>query len=264
MDQDDVTHSAWVSLCLGLCGAFEIWGNRVHGNRMKILMAGLMVMGLVCSAKALDKAQLNERIQSLTATFAAMQRNPATRVPANELAKARAIILLDRTKGALFFGYRHGRGVALARDRSGRWSPVVFVSASGFSLGPQIGCTKDFFVVLLMSHAATEALKRSVFDFGAKLSATSYREHTGIQTTLASGTALVYAARRGFFVGAEIMEGKIAPDNRADSVYYGRPVSVDGVLFGHQVAPGAAADKLIDEITGFSRAGEIALACSRL
>lgn len=182
-----------------------------------------------------------------------MEQNPATRVPAGDLAKARGIILLDRTKGAFIFGYQSGNGVVLVKDPSDRWSPAAFISSIGASLGPQIGGTKDFFVVLLMSPTATEALRKSVFDFGAKASATSGNEHTGAQETVASGTCLVYNAHNGLFAGAEIKGGSIAPDAKVNAIYYGRPVSMNGILFAHQVTPSRTEDQLIAKISQYSR-----------
>jgi lipid-binding SYLF domain-containing protein len=118
---------------------------------MKTIIVSILTVVLASSALALNRPQLDDRIQSLTAKFTAMEQNPATRVPAGELARAKGIILLDRTKGALILGVHGGNGVALTREPAGQWSSVGFVSSGGASLGPQIGGSKDFFVILLMS-----------------------------------------------------------------------------------------------------------------
>jgi lipid-binding SYLF domain-containing protein len=221
---------------------------------MKAILLGLAVMGLAFSAQALDKGQLNDRINSLSAKFTAMQQNPGTRVPADELARARGVILLDRTGGAFFVGFHSGNGVALAKDASGHWSPAGFVSSVGASLGPQIGGTKDFFVVLLMSPGAVESLKQSSMDFGAQASETGGDQHAGVEGNLQSKPSVViYSQRNGLYAGASIKGGSISTDDDANAVYYDRAVSMDDILFNHQVAPSQTESDLVGKIEQFSR-----------
>lgn len=211
-------------------------------------------MGLAGSAFALDRATLDNRIQSLTSKFSDMQQNPATRVPAANLAAAHGIILLDRTHGAFFVGGHGGNGVVLTRDASGNWSPAGFVTSGGASLGPQIGGGKDFLVVLLNSPDAVQKLKQSNIDFGVQASATGGSQHVGAETTFQSQPPLmIYSMRNGLYAGASIKGGTIKADNSANAVYYGHPVSMDGILFGHQVTPSETEAALIAKIDESSR-----------
>ena len=220
---------------------------------MKRAILSLLILGLAGSALAVDRPQLNSRIQNLTAQFTAMEQNPATRIPANKLARADGIILLDRTKGAFIFGYHEANGVALARDANGRWSPAGFVSSEGASLGPQIGGTKDFFVVLMMSPAAARTLTQSQINFGAKASATGGSAHAGAVVMVESYPVTVYSEHNGIFAGASIRGGSIQMDKDANTVYYGHPVSANGVLFAHAVQPSRTENALIAKIDEFSR-----------
>lgn len=221
---------------------------------MKTILLGMLVMGLAVSAHAADRAQLDGRIHSFADKFTAMQQNPSTRVPASELARAQGIILLDRTGGAFFVGFHSGNGVALARDRYGHWSPAGFVSSVGASLGPQIGGTKDFFVVLLMSPSAVEELRQSSMDFGAQASETGGTQHAGIEGNINSHPSVViYSERNGLYAGASIKGGSIKTDTDANAVYYDRAVSMGDILFNHQVAPTRAEADLITKIEEYSR-----------
>ncbi|MGH7942298.1 MAG: lipid-binding SYLF domain-containing protein [Limisphaerales bacterium] len=210
-------------------------------------------MGLATSAFALDRGQLNNRIQSITAKFTAMEQNRATRVPPDQLARANGIILLDRTKGALIFGYHYANGLALVRSADGRWSPAGFVESSGASLGPQIGGTKDFFVVLMMTPSAVQTLKQPAIDFGAKASETFGGEHAGAKVMTESHPVMVYSEHNGAFAGASIRGGSVRVDKDANAAYYGHPVSMNGILFAHQVSRTPAEDALIAKIDEFSR-----------
>lgn len=221
---------------------------------MKTFILGILIMGLATSAFAVGRGQLDDRVQSLTSKFAAMQQNPATHVPPAELARAKGIILLDRTGGAFIFGYHSGNGLALVRDSAGHWGPAGFVSSVGASLGPQIGGGKDFFVVLLNSQGAVESLKQSNMNLGAQASATGGSQHAGAETTMNSQPSVViYSQRNGLYAGASIKGGSIAPDNNANAVYYGRAVSMEDVLFAREVTPSQSMTDLIATIDKFSR-----------
>ena len=221
---------------------------------MKTIVLGLLMMGLAISAKALDKAQLDDRIHSLTAKFTAMQKNSATAVPASELARAQGIVLLDRTKGAFIVGYHTGNGVALARNASGIWSPAGFVSSTGASLGAQIGGSKDFFVILLMSPSAVDALKQSDIDFGAQASAIGGTQSAGAETSFGSkAPVMIYSERNGLYAGASLKGGSIKEDKDANALYYGRPVSMNDIVFDRRVTPSGAEEQLIAKIDQFSR-----------
>lgn len=220
---------------------------------MKKIILGMLMLGLAGSAFAVEKPELDQRLQTITEKFTAMQQNPSTRVPANELAAAKGIVLLDRTGGAFFIGAHTGYGVALMRDKSGQWTAPSFVSAGGASLGPQIGGTKDFFVILANTPDAAETLKQSSMDFGVQASATGGTSHAGTEANAESHPAVVvYSENKGYYAGASVKGGTVKEDADANSVYYGRPVSAADVFSG-QVTTSPGGDVLIKEIERYSR-----------
>lgn len=221
---------------------------------MKRMLIGLFILGLAGSALAVDKAQLNDRIQSLNKEFVSMQQNSAHRVPANELAQAKGIILLDQSKGGFLFAYHGGDGIAMVRDASGNWSAPAFVSSSGASLGFQAGGERDFFVILLKSPQAADALTQQKLNFGAQAGGTGGGEsYNASATTIPANSVVVYSERHGVFGGASVMGGAISPDNHANAVYYGRPVSMNSILFSGQVQPTPMADHLIGDLSYFQK-----------
>ena len=220
---------------------------------MRIAVLALLIFGSADSTFAANKVELNKRIQSLTAQLTNMQTNPASRIPAQKLAAASGIVLLDRSRGALGFGYHEANGVALVRDASGRWSPAGFVSAQGASLGPQIGGTRDFFVILLMSPEAVQALKQPVIDFGGQVSMTGGTAHAGAQALTGPGPVDVYSEHSGVYAGASITGASFHSDDGANAIYYGKPATADGVMFGHAVQPTPTVNALIAAINQPSR-----------
>jgi len=83
---------------------------------MRILMTALLLFGLAAPARAINKADLDKRILTLTTKFQIMQGKPDKRIPAENLRRAKGVILLDRTKGGFIFAFESGGGLALVKD----------------------------------------------------------------------------------------------------------------------------------------------------
>src|SRR4029078_9987581 len=105
------------------------------------MLFGLILLGLTTvSARAIDKAQLDNRIRLLTGKFEALEQKQDKKIPEELLAKAQGIILMDRTKAGFVFAYQGGGGLAMVKNpKNKHWSPVAFMSANEGSLGFQIG-----------------------------------------------------------------------------------------------------------------------------
>lgn len=221
---------------------------------MKKIVLCLAMMGLAGSAIAASRAQLNDELQSLTAKFTAMEQNPKTCVPARELAAAKGIVLLDTTKGGFVFAYHHGYGVALVRESNGHWSPPAFITSNGASLGFQAGGEEGFYVMVLTSRNAADDLTQQTVNFGAGVGGTANNESAHAQvSTVPTQSVMVYSQKSGYFGGAAVKGGQISADNDADSLYYGKSVSMKGILFDHQVHSSNAGKNLIAAISRFSR-----------
>jgi SH3 domain-containing YSC84-like protein 1 len=223
---------------------------------MKTLIFGLMVAGFALSSLAVDKAELDNRIRSLTAKFEAMQAKPDKAVPADILEKARGVILLDRTRAGFIFAYQGGGGVALVKyPKTDKWSSVAFLSATEASLGFQIGGEQSFFVILLMNTNSTRMLIDPNFEFGGEASGTAGNESAGAQGTVSSKevSILVYSDRKGLYGGAAIKGGALSPDTEANQVYYDKYLSMQEILFDKEVKPTPVAKELIDKLNEQSK-----------
>ena len=223
---------------------------------MKTLAFGLVLLGFASSTFATDKVQLDNRIRTLTGKFEELQGKPDKCVPADNLRKARGIILLDRTKAGLVFGYQGGGGVALVKDpETEKWSVAGFMGAKEGSFGAQIGGERTFFVILLMSTNATHLLVESQFDFGGEARGTagdSTRVKEGKSIT-PDPTVLVYDDRKGLYGGATIKGGTISPDEEDNRVYYQQYLTAREILFEKKVKPTEAATALANKLTEYSQ-----------
>src|SRR6267143_557670 len=219
---------------------------------MKPLIASLAILCLAASALANDKTELDGRMRKLTFKFEAMQRKPDKCIPAETLRKAQGIILLDRTKAGLIFGFQGGSGVALVKDpKTEQWSPAAFLKATEASLGAQVGIQQSFIVILFMTTNATHALTEPNFEFGGEARGTAGDATGGVEGAISSHeqAMLVYADRKGLYGGAVIKGEALSPDPNANLIYYEKAVTTHDILFDQQVKPTKAAVELAKKIT---------------
>jgi lipid-binding SYLF domain-containing protein len=223
---------------------------------MKTFMLGLMIVGLAGAALAIEPAQLDDRIRTLTAKFDAMQLTDKA-IPADALRRAQGIVLLDRTKAGFLFAYEGGGGVAIVRDGNGEsWSPAAFLGASEASLGVQLGAEQGFYVILFMNPNATRLLTEPNFQFGGEARGTAGPSSAGKEgkvVTPAEHPVLVYDSRNGLFGGAVVKGGSINPDDKANRVYYGQPLTMREILFDHKVQASESAVNLARELNKCSK-----------
>ena len=224
---------------------------------MRLLITGCLLLGLAVSALAIDKAELDKRIRTLTAKFEEMQAKPDKRIPVENLRKAQGIILLYRTKAGFIFAYQGGAGLAMVKDAKSRgWSPPTFLSASEASLGFQIGGQQSFIVILLMNTNATRALTESSFDFGGEASGTAGNSSGKAEGTITDDQKqlmLVYSDSTGLYGGAAIKGGALSPDTDANVAYYGQSLTPREILFDKKGKPSDAATDLVKKITQSSK-----------
>jgi SH3 domain-containing YSC84-like protein 1 len=204
---------------------------------MKRVIAALIVLSVAWTAAALDKPELEQRARKLLLKFEQMQQKPDKSVPANVLSKAQGIILLDRTKAGFVFAYQGGTGLAIVKDKKGKWGPVAFMEANEGSVGFQIGGQQSFVVIVLMTAESTKLLTESTFEVGGEARGTAGDTSSGVDASVVSTTQpiLVYDDRQGLFGGAALKGGAIAPDDEANLLYYGQPLTTKEILFDRKV-----------------------------
>jgi len=220
---------------------------------MRLLITGILLLGLAGSAGANDKANADKRIRTLTTKFLELQAKPDKRVPAENLRKALGVILLDRTKAGLIFAYQGGGGLAMVKDaKSGRWSPPTFLSFNEGSFGVQIGGQQSFVVILLMNTNATHSLTEPIFAFGGEAGGTAGNSSGNAEGTISSDDSpatMLYTDASGFYGGAAMKSGSLAPDTDANVAYYGESLEPKDILFGKKGKPTEAATTLAEKLT---------------
>jgi len=222
---------------------------------MKKLITTLLLLTLAWTGSALDQS-LERKAEKLLAKFDAMQAKPDKRVPADALRKAQAIVLLDRTKAGFIFAYQGGGGVAMVKDKKGKWSPLAWVKADEASLGFQIGGQQSFLVILFMNEASAKTLvEDSSFEFGGEARGTGGNNSSGVEGTVDSQerSVLVYDDRSGLFGGVSVKGGAVAADSNANRSYYGSDLTMQQILFEKKIKPTDRAKELAAKVDQYSK-----------
>ena len=226
---------------------------------MKTALVGLFVLSFSATVLAIDKAELDNRVRTLTAKFEALQQKPDKSIPAESLRKAKGIVLLDRTKAGFVFAYQGGSGVAMVKDaKTDKWSPAAFLTANEASLGFQIGGQQSFIVILFMNTNSTHLLNEPNVQFGGEARGTAGDSSVGAEGNVAprEPSVLVYDDRKGLYGGAAIKGGAIAPDETANRVYYEKALTMSEILFENKVKPTETAAQLAAKIAERSKVAQ--------
>lgn len=199
------------------------------------LVPMLLVFGLATTAFAQTKSELDDRVHKLMAEFDSLQANAEARIPAEKLKKAMGVIVMDRTKGGLVFGYEQGIGVAMVKNK-GDWSPFSFMSSHEGSFGAQIGGKTTFCVILLMNEAARDRLVNPKVNFGGEAGGTGGSDSGGVGDNFTEEPpVLIFGTSKGLYGGAVIKGGSVSVDNNANNKYYGEFHSIKDILFEKKV-----------------------------
>jgi lipid-binding SYLF domain-containing protein len=219
---------------------------------MKKLIVVTLCLLAVISGLADDKAKLDAQLRKLTVKFESMQSNPEKAVPADELKKARGVILLDRTKAGFIFAYQGGNGVALVKDgNTENYGAAAFLKANEASLGFQVGGEQSFFVILLMSTNAARSLADSKINFAGEARGTAGDKSAGEEGKISvdERPLRVYSDRAGLYGGAALKGGAISAADEANRKYYGEYFTLHDILFTKQVKPTESAKELARKLT---------------
>jgi lipid-binding SYLF domain-containing protein len=224
---------------------------------MKTMALTVLFMGCALSALAINKWELNARLDTLIGKFSQMEQQPGKKVPANLLRQAQGIILLDRTKAGFLFAYQGGSGVALARDpATHQWSAPAFVKANQASLGFLAGGEQNFVVILLMTTNSERYLLEPKFEFGGEARGTAGDATAGASgdlTTQQQPPVMVFQQRTGLYGGVALKGGAITADDDANQAYYDRFLTMEDILFGKKAAPTDMTRNLVATIDTYSR-----------
>jgi lipid-binding SYLF domain-containing protein len=149
---------------------------------------------------------------------------------------------------------KDGWGVELVKKPNGQWSLPVFIKAGELSFGLQAGGKSIETIFVLMDDASTRLLFKSRFAFGldAKAVAGPLAAEAERSTETFTASVLVYANVKGFYAGATVKTGTMAPLVAATQQFYNTDYGIPEILFSDWVAPQPEAQALMNDLQRLS------------
>ena len=201
-----------------------------------IRVAACLAPAALPSAAA--ESKLAKRLDDARLVYHELFREPDRAAPEALVQNCKCVAVIPGAiKGAFAWGARFGQGVVSCRDDKGAWSPPAFLKLTGGSIGFQIGAEKSDVVLFFMSERGAKSLLESKFTLGGQISvAAGPVGRTGAASTDLKLDAEIYsyAKSKGLFAGISLEGARLAPDDKAIAEYYGKPVSVQSLLFDHE------------------------------
>lgn len=200
-------------------------------KRWLIASLALSLLLVWSAAKIEDKE--TDRIVKATAVFEDFGTMKES-IPATLMQQAEGVVIIPKMINAGFgIGGKRGKGVALVKLASGKWSDPVFVTLTGGSIGFQIGVQAVDLVLLFKHKAALTEAKSGDFTIGGDLAAAagpvgrSTSAHTDYKL---EAEVYSYSRSKGLFAGISINGSNIAFDQVANHNFYGNAADTK-VLF---------------------------------
>ena len=198
---------------------------------LPLLIAALFTLAPAHAFAKASRADLVTKVESCEAILQSFQRDPRTAIPANVLAKAKGLVIINQFKAGLIFGIKSGHGVIMVKQATGRWSLPVLISASETSIGLQIGAN-DVETIAVIGPKAAEA--------------------NNPDYKVIDAPVLVYSKTAGVFAGATVKAGYIARNDDDNAILYNTRYTLPELLYSNWVQPPAEVQPLMNLVQSIS------------
>lgn len=218
-----------------------------------IFSAVLLAAALPAHAANVKRSTLVERLDTCEAILQDLQSSTKTAIPGDVLRRARGIIIVNQVQAGFFFGVKDGYAIALVRRPNGRWSVPAFLNTGEASFGLQAGVKAINTVMVLMDDNTARLLLNRKVNFGAEAKAVAgvrAAEAEKVTKPLpANANVLVYSLQEGYYLGAALKTGYMAPNEDANRVFYNTNNKMPELLYSDWVQPPAEAQFLMNYVT---------------
>lgn len=167
---------------------------------------------------SMDQAQT---VEKASLVLRDLMQAPEHNIPSEVLQNSAAIVIIPNlVKAGFIAGGRHGTGVMLNRQEQS-WSPPIFVSISGASIGAQLGVqSSDIIMVFNDQDKVEEMLNSTDFTIGADASVAAGPAGATGKAIAENVDVFSYKRTEGLFAGVSLTGGVITVDKSATMAYY--------------------------------------------
>jgi lipid-binding SYLF domain-containing protein len=183
-----------------------------------------------------DESSIQKRVDASAHVLNEIMATPDKAIPDRVMRDAKCIAVIpSMVKIAVGFGGSHGKGVAVCRLESGRWSAPAPITITGGSWGLQLGGQAIDIVLVVMNQEGMEHLLSDKFKIGADASAAAGpvgRDAAADTDLKMKAEILTYSRARGLFAGVDLSGSAITQDKDETRVLFGKFVPFEAILTG--------------------------------
>lgn len=194
---------------------------------------------------------LQEDIDRATRIVHEFKQIPENSIPDEVLNNCKGLAVLSVVKGGFVVSGRAGYGLVIAKTNS-EWSAPSAIGVLGAGFGFQIGGEITDFIFVLNTKEAVDAFVHGTnVSLGGNVSIAAGPVGRSVEASVIP-TAAIYAYSRsqGIFAGASLEGTVIVERTDANTEFYGKPVSVESLLFG-KISPPSTAKPLYKELNQY-------------
>jgi lipid-binding SYLF domain-containing protein len=189
------------------------------------LLVCAAAIAAAASAVTAQKAEAEKIATSITVLEDAVNI-PEETIPERLLDNAQAIAILPGVKkGAFMLGGEYGSGVLVMRQGEDEWSPPVFITIAGASVGWQLGAQSTDVVLVFKTRRSAEGLLDGKLTLGGDAAVAAGpvgRDASASTDAQLDAEIYSYARSRGLFAGISLQGNLMRIDESANSDFYGQ------------------------------------------
>lgn len=220
------------------------------GKGISLAIIAMLLVGMWSSA-VFAKNEVKE-VQDSAKVLKEVMQIPEKGIPPYLLKDARAIAIFPGViKGAFMVGGRHGTGVLLVREESGRWSDPIFLSITSGSIGWQVGGTSTDLILVFKELKDVDKLMKGKFTLGADAAVAAGpvgRSAEAATDVMLKSGILSYSRSRGLFAGASLEGAALLVDDDANAAYYKKKGLTAGDILAGKTGKKAPATKNLQQL----------------
>ena len=216
--------------------------------RVIYVLLAVLMCGVVLGASP-AYADLQDDVDQAATIIERFQAVPENAIPQAVLKDAKGLAIMTVIKAGFGISGRGGKGVVVARTRSG-WSGPSAIGTGGAGFGLQIGAEVTEFVMILNTDEAVKAFSRDVnVTLGGDISVAAGPVGRHVAAAVTPVAAVyTYSRTQGLFAGISLEGTVVGTRNDANAEYYGRSITPEEILSG-KVSPPPSAKKLLQVLT---------------
>ncbi len=175
-------------------------------------------------------------------------------IPSQLLEMTEGIIIIPKMINAgLVVGGKRGKGLAMVKDASGKWSDPVFVTLTGGSFGFQAGVQAVDLVLIFKNKETLLNISKSSFTLGGDISVAAGplgRSSTASTDSKLEAEVYSYSRSKGLFAGISLSGAALEIDNAAIADFYGHAESSKTLFSGSSKASSSDVTTLKSTLNG--------------